>query len=68
VREISAFHFRGASETGEEIKADFISPHDGKIFNVGLRKLETSLKVLKSCGDKERAFIPQYRLLGIGEA
>ncbi len=32
VREISAFHFRGASETGEEIKADFISTARRKDF------------------------------------
>lgn len=68
VREINAYNFKGAGEENGEIKVEFISATDDRIYIVRLRKLETSLKVLKSCGDNERAFIPQYRLLGVGEA
>ncbi len=42
--------------------------HDEKIFDVKLRRLDNAFKILKSCGDKERSFIPQYILLSIGEA
>lgn len=68
VREINAYSFKGAGEENGEIRAEFISATDDRIYFVRLRKLETSLKVLKNCGDKERAFITQYRLLNIGEA
>jgi len=67
VRVINAYSFKGAGEENGEIRAEFISATDNRIYLVRLRKLEASLKVLKSCGDKERAFIPQYRLLGIEE-
>jgi len=68
VRDMNAFGFQGMRDENGEIKTEFISTTDGKIFKVGLRKLEASLKLLKSCGDKDRSYIPQYRLLGIKEA
>lgn len=68
VREITAFYLQGMKVENEEIQVDFQSAHDEKIFNVKLRRLDTAFKILKSCGDKERSFIPQYRLLNIGEA
>jgi hypothetical protein len=67
VREINAYSFKGAGEENGEIRAEFISATDDRIYIVRLRKLETSLKVLKSCGDKERSFIPRYSLLSIVE-
>ncbi len=68
VREINAYRFKGAGEENGEIKVKFISATDDRIYVIRLRKLETSLKVLKSCGDKERSFIPQFVLLNIEEA
>ncbi len=66
-REISAFYLRDVKEQNGEIKVDFLSVDDEKIYKVGLRKLDNALKILKSCGDKERSFIPLYRLLSIVE-
>jgi len=68
IREITAFYLQGMKVENEEIQVDFQSAHDEKIFNVKLRRLDTAFKILKSCGDKERSFIPQYILLNIGEA
>ncbi|HSC35313.1 MAG TPA: sucrase ferredoxin [Thermodesulfobacteriota bacterium] len=68
VREISAFYLRDAREKDREIRAEFLSDPDEKIFEVRLGRLDKALKILKSCGDKERSFIPLYRLLHIGEA
>ena len=68
MREIDAYSFKSTGEENGEIRAEFISTTDDRIYIVRLRKLEASLKVLKSCGDKERSFIPQYRLLRIGQA
>jgi hypothetical protein len=68
VREISAFYLRDTKEESGEIKVDFLSVDDEKIFEVRLRRLDNAFKILKSCGDEERSFIPQYILLSIGEA
>ncbi len=68
VREISAFYLRDAKEKDGEIRAEFLSDPDEKIFEVRLRRLDNAFKIFKSCGDKERSFIPLYRLLHIGEA
>jgi hypothetical protein len=68
VREISAFYLRDAKEKDGEIRAEFLSDPDEKIFEVRLRRLDNALKILKSCGDKERSYVPLYRLLSIGEA
>lgn len=67
VREISAFYLRNAKEKDEEIRAEFMSDPDEKIFEVRLGRLDKALKIFKSCGDEERSFIPLYRLLSIGE-
>lgn len=67
-RDIDAFRFRGASEDKGEIKAEFISQLDEKILNVRLKKLDAALRLLKSCGDNERSFIHQYRLICVDEA
>ena len=68
MREISAFYLRDTKEESGEIKVDFLSVDDEKIFEVRLRRLDNAFKILKSCGDEERSFIPQYILLSIGEA
>ena len=67
VKEIRGFNFKCAGEAKDDIKAEFISATDNKIYIVSLRKLDTSLKVLKSCGDKERSFITQFTLSNIKE-
>lgn len=68
IREISAFCLRDAKEKDGEIEVDFLSVFDEKIFKIRLRKLDNAFKILKSCGDKERSFVPLYRLLSIGDA
>ena len=67
IREISALYLRNAKESNGEILVDFLSVDDEKIYNVELRKLDNALRVLKSCGDKERSFIPLFRLIRIEE-
>lgn len=67
VREINAYSFKAAGEENGEIRAEFISATNDRIYIVRLRRLDTSLRVLKSCGDKERSFIPQYILQSIVE-
>ena len=67
IREITAFYLQGMKVENEEIQVDFQSAHDEKIFNVKLRRLDTAFKILKSCGDKERSFIPLFRLIRIEE-
>jgi hypothetical protein len=67
IREITAFYLRGMKVENEEIQVDFQSAHDEKIFNVKLRRLDSAFKILKSCGDKERSFIPLFRLIRIEE-
>ncbi|MCI0481834.1 MAG: hypothetical protein L0213_09635 [Candidatus Dadabacteria bacterium] len=67
IREISAFHLRNAKEEDGEIRAEFLSIPDEKIFEVKLKRLDNAFKILKSCGDKERSYVPLYRLLSIGE-
>lgn len=68
IREISAFYLKDVKESAGEINVEFLSAARGKIFQVNLRRLDNTFKILKSCGDKERSFIPLYRLLNIGEA
>ena len=68
IREISTLYLRNAKESNGEILVDFLSVDDEKIYNVELRKLDNALKILKSCGDKERSFIPLFRLIRIEEA
>ncbi len=65
VTEIPAFYLKDANEANGEIKVEFFSNFEEKIFDVNLRRSDNTFKVLKSCGDKERSFIPQYRLLSI---
>ncbi|MGH7849765.1 MAG: hypothetical protein ACREOP_05665, partial [Thermodesulfobacteriota bacterium] len=67
IRKITAFYLRGMKVENEEIQVDFQSAHDEKIFNVKLRRLDNAFKILKSCGDKERSFIPLFRLIRIEE-
>lgn len=67
IREISAFYLRDAKEKDGEIRAEFLSEPDEKIFEVRLRRLDNAFKILKSCGDKERSYAPLYRILSIGE-
>ena len=68
IRDISAFYLRDTKAEDGEIKVDFLSVDDEKIFEVRLRRLDNAFKILTSCGDKERSFVPLYRLLSIGEA
>ncbi|MEW6145103.1 MAG: sucrase ferredoxin [Thermodesulfobacteriota bacterium] len=67
VREISAFYLNNVKEESGRINVEFLAGEGGNIFRVNLRRLDSALRILKSCGDKERSFAPQFRLLGIGE-
>jgi hypothetical protein len=66
VRDISTFYLKGAKEQNGEISVEFFSGDGEKIFRVKMRRLDNVLRILKSCGDKERSYIPQFRLLSIG--
>jgi hypothetical protein len=66
ITEIAAFFLKHIKEADGEIKVEFLSVFEEKIFEVSLRKLDSTLRILKSCGDRERSFIPQFRLLSIG--
>jgi hypothetical protein len=68
VRDLSAFYLKGVMENNGTIKVEFYVGESEKIFRVNIRRLDSALRILKSCGDEERSFAPQFRLLGIGEA
>jgi hypothetical protein len=68
VRDISAFYLKDAKEENGVINVEFFGSEGENIFRVNIRRLDNALRVLKSCGDNERSFIPQYGLLGIREA
>ncbi len=67
IREISAFYLESAAENNGEFIAEFKSGPEEKTYEIKLRKLESTLKTLKSCGDKQRSFVPQYILLSVAE-
>ncbi|MFI5322187.1 MAG: sucrase ferredoxin [Thermodesulfobacteriota bacterium] len=66
LRNISDLYIKEARENDGEVNVEFFAGAEEKIFNVSLRKLDNAWRVLKSCGDKERSFIPRYSLLSIG--
>lgn len=67
IREISAFYLKNAAENSGEFIAEFKSGPGEKTYGVKLRRLESTLKILTSCGDKERSFVPPYVLLSVVE-
>jgi len=68
VREISAFYLKDAKEESGIINVEFFAGEGENIFRINLRRLDSALRILKSCGDNDRSYIPQYRLLGIGKS
>jgi hypothetical protein len=67
VREISAFYLKSVKEESGIINVEFYAGEGENVFRVNLRRLDSAVRILKSCGDEERSFAPQFRLLGIDE-
>lgn len=67
VRDISAFYLKDAKEENRTVNVEFFAGEHGNIFRIGLGRLDNALRIIKSCSDNGRSFIPQYRLLSIEE-